>query len=183
MKFHLRTIIVTIFLITMISGCAKKESPTAKATDPKDALMYTFDMDNHEYRFRLLNGWIKFPDKDSKIAFLVANKDKKSFMTAGFEPVDKRMLSQYLEEFETKLNDNDAKITVEPKKTKLNGLDAVHLGFELKDAKQRTLTYRTYLIETKDYFINLGAWTSESKPSSEIIKELDTILGTFEQLK
>ncbi|AQP53302.1 hypothetical protein CBF34_04565 [Vagococcus penaei] len=184
MKVQLKMMLLLLVAATLLGGCSTAKKLTAKEepTKPNEALMYTLDFDEHQYRFRLLNGWIKFPDKDSKIAFLVANKDKKSFMTAGFEPVEKQSLEDYQKEFVKKLLASQGKITVEPVKRELNDLPAFYLGFTLKDAKDRTLTYRTYLIQTDDYFINLAAWTSDSEPSKELLEELDTMLGTFEQL-
>lgn len=182
---------IILFLLPILSlsflvGCGqtkdKKEVNQVKATNPKDALNYTFSLDEHDYRFKLLDGWIKFPNKDKTIAFLVANKETKSFMSAGFEPKETD-LKDYASSFTKKVEDASGKITKEPVKTDLNGLDSYYLNFTLKDNKDRSLTYKSYLIETKDYFINLAAWTSDENPSEKVLKDLDKILSTFEQLK
>ncbi|MEG2937365.1 MAG: hypothetical protein RR812_03070, partial [Vagococcus sp.] len=57
------------------------------------------------------------------------------------------------------------------------------VNFTMKDAKERVLTYQTNLIETKEYFFNLAAWTSQEKPDEKTTKELTTMLETFEQIK
>ena len=44
-----------LFLVSCSNETTKKEK---KATDPESALMYTFSIDQHDYRFRLLDGWI-----------------------------------------------------------------------------------------------------------------------------
>lgn len=182
---------IILFLLPILSlsflvGCGqtkdKKEVNQVKETDPKDALTYTFTLDEHDYRFKLLDGWIKFPNKDKTIVFLVANKDTKSFMSAGFEPKGTD-LKNYSTSFTKKVEEASGKITKEPVKKELNGLDSYYLNFNLKDNKDRNLTYKTYLVETKDYFINLAAWTSDEKPSEKVLEDLDKMLSTFEQLK
>lgn len=168
-----------LFLVSCSNETTKKEK---KATDPESALMYTFSIDQHDYRFRLLDGWIKYPNEDDSIAFLVGNKDIKSFMTAGFEE-NHSSLDAYKDSFMKKLEEGQAIILEEPKKERINKLDCYTLSFTMKDAKDRPLTYKTHLIETKDYFVNLAAWTSQEKPSKEVLDELETMLGTFELLK
>ncbi|MGO3732309.1 MAG: hypothetical protein ACTJHC_03920 [Vagococcus sp.] len=180
------SIVILVMVLMVLASCgqqSKKTTNEKNPTDNKDALMYTFEIDKHDYRFRLLDGWVRFPDKDSKIVFLVANKDIKSFMTAGFEEKQEKSLESYKEDYLEKLKEAGAIVNEEPKKETVNDLDVYHVGFTSKDNKNRTLTYRTNLIETSDYFINLGAWTSQESPSKEIIDELDTMLVNFEQLK
>lgn len=60
-------------------------------------------------------------------------------------------------------------------------MDSYYLGLTMQDGKGRTLTYRVFLIETEDYFINLGGWTSETKPSEATLNGLEAILNTFKQ--
>lgn len=177
------TIFLTIASLFFLVGCKSKESKEEiKETEADSALMYTFTIDEHEYRFRLLDGWIKFPNKDGNIAFLVGNKDIKSFMSAGVEPVS-QSLELYKDDFLKKLSESDAQVNLEPEKRQLNGMDSYYLSFVMKDGKNRPLTYNTYLIETEGYFVNLAAWTSEEKPTEETIKNLDNMLDNFEQLK
>lgn len=179
-----------VFLLILLSSflifgtaCKSKTSEPAKETGQDSAFTYTFDFEEHDYQFRLLNGWIKFPDKDSTIAFLVANKDKKAFMSAGFEEKKGQTLNDYQKQFVIKINEADGKIEEKPIEKELNGLPAYFLGFKMKDAKNRWLTYRSYLIETDKYFINLAAWTSDPKPTADLIKELDEMLSNFKELK
>ncbi len=175
-------VLSVIFLVGCGQSQEKKEVAKEKETNPEDALSYTFTLDEHDYRFKLLDGWIKFPNEDKTIAFLVANKDTKSFMSAGFESKEKN-LKEYTESFEKKIKEASGTLLADPIKKELNGLDSYYLSFKLKDSKKRDLTYKTYLVETEDYFINLGAWTSDEKPSDKVLKDLDKMLGTFEQLK
>lgn len=178
------SILLLFFSILFLASCSSNETKTSteKATTADNALMYTFTMDDHDYRFRLLDGWIKYPNSDSTIAFLVGNKDIKSFMTAGFEPKEKT-LDEYKDAFVTKLENSKANIIIEPKKQKVNELESYYLSFTMKDNKERVLTYRTCLIETDGYFVNLAAWTSEENPTDETLEILDNMLGAFEQLK
>ena len=175
----------SLLSVILLVGCNTKDNSKEKnkqETEASDALMYTFTMEEHDYRFRMLDGWLKYPSKDDKIVFLVGNKEIKSFMTAGFEPKE-LSLDDYKNKFMNKLSENNSDILIEPEKKDLNGLASYYLSFTLKDAKERTLTYKTYLIETDDYFVNLAAWTSEESPSESTLSQLDKILGTFEQLK
>lgn len=178
------SILLLFFSVLFLASCSQKEAKATpeKATTTDNALMYTFTMDDHDYRFRLLDGWIKYPNDDSSIAFLVGNKDIKSFMTAGFESKEKS-LDEYKDDFLKKLVDARAEIIIEPKKQVVNGLDSYNLSFTMKDNKDRLLTYRTSLIESDGYFVNLAAWTSQENPSEETLAILDTMLGAFEQLK
>lgn len=175
-------ILSVIFLVGCSQTKSKPEEKKGQETEADSALMYTFKLDEHEYRFRLLDGWIKFPNEDKTIAFLVANKDTKSYMSAGFEP-KKEELTKYKDSFLQKVEKKSGKIIKEPEKKKLNGLDSYYLMFNMKDNKDRNLTYKTYLIETDDYFINLAAWTSDEKPTDKVLTDLDKMLDTFEQLK
>lgn len=176
------SVLSVIFLVGCSQTSKEKKKEPIKETSAESALMYTFKLDDHSYRFRLLDGWIKFPNEDKRIAFLVANKDTKSYMSAGFEE-KKGTLEEYKESFVPKVTDAAGKILVEPEKKELNGLPAYYLSFTMKDNKERDLTYKTYLVETPDYFINLGAWTSDEKPSDKVLEELDKMLSTFEEIK
>ena len=169
--------------IVLFAGCQMKDKKIEqKATESDNALMYTFNIEKHEYRFRLLDDWIKFPNTDGNITFLVGNKEIKSFMTAGVEPVTDS-LDAYKDNFLEKLTSSQGIVKVEPEKRELNGLSAYYLRFVMNDNKNRPLSYNTYLIETDDYFINLAAWTSEENPSDKTLQILDEMLANFEQLK
>lgn len=174
--------LVALLFVLVGCGTPKEEQKVTPEVSPEDAFTYTFDFDGMDYRFRLLDGWVKFPDKDTNIAFLVGNKDIKSLMTAGFEPKESQSLEDYQENFLKKITDGGGKILSEPQPKTVHDLEVYHIGFKMKDAKDRWLTYRTHLIETPDYFINLGAWTSEEAPSEGIINHLDAMLDTFELL-
>ncbi|MGX4686355.1 PsbP-related protein [Vagococcus sp. JNUCC 83] len=175
--------ILVLALFFVLSACTStKNDTTSESTDTKDdKLVYTLEYDHHQYQFNMLDGWRKFPNSDKSIAFLVGNKDSKSFMSAGFEEKGNKTLEDYKKEYLNKLNDSKAKVVLEPEKKNLNGWDAYYLGVEMKDAKNRTLTYRIYLIDTPDYFINLGAWTSNESPDEKTIQGLDDILSTFKE--
>lgn len=175
-------ILSVIFLVGCSQTKTKSDESKLKETDTDSALMYTFKLDEHEYRFRLLDGWIKFPNEDKTIAFLVANKDTKSYMSAGFEP-KKQPLDKYKDSFVEKVGEKSGNIIKQPEKKTINNLDSYYLTFNMKDNKDRDLTYKTYLIETDDYFINLAAWTSDEKPTDKVLNDLDKMLATFEQLK
>ncbi|MFW8053098.1 hypothetical protein [Vagococcus fluvialis] len=182
MKKNIAILLTTISLL-FLAGCQPKQKEVEKkATDSDSALMYTFNIEEHEYRFRLLDNWIKYPNKDGNITFLVGNKENKSFMTAGVEPVDKS-LDNYKDDFLKKISEQKGDIKIEPDKRELNGLPSYYLQFVMDDSKGRPLTYCSYLIETDDYFINLAAWTSEENPSAETLQNLDDMLSNFEQLK
>lgn len=169
--------------LILFTGCQMKEKKIEKkATESDNALVYTFNIENHDYRFRLLDDWIKFPNTDGNITFLVGNKEIKSFMTAGVEPITES-LESYKNNFLDKLTASQAQVKVEPEKRELNGLSTYYLRFVMNDQKNRPLSYNTYLIETDDYFINLAAWTSEEKPSDKTLSILDEMLANFEQIK
>ncbi|HCM90639.1 MULTISPECIES: hypothetical protein [Vagococcus] len=180
--FVIFSVLSVIFLASCSQTSIDKEKEQVKETTAENALMYTFKLDDNSYRFRLLDGWIKFPSEDKRIAFLVANKETKSYMSAGFEE-KKGTLEEYKDSFVPKVTDASGKILEEPKKKDLNGLPAYYLSFTMKDNKKRDLTYKTYLVETSDYFINLGAWTSDESPSDKILRDLDKMLSTFEEVK
>lgn len=170
-------------LFFVLIGCQKQQQPKEhKSKSPEDALIYTFDFDKQDYQFRLLDGWIKFPEKDSKVAFFVANKEKKAFMSAGFEEKKALTLTQYTETFVNKVTDAGGKIKIKPEAKKLNGKSAEYLGFQLQDQKKRWLTYRSYLIEMDQYYINLAAWTSDENPDQALIDELNTMLSQFKEV-
>ncbi|MGX6970746.1 hypothetical protein [Vagococcus bubulae] len=178
--------LLVLVLVFVLSACTSTKNDTTResSTDvseanKEDKLVYTLEYDHHQYQFNMLDGWRKFPNSDKSIAFLIGNKDSKSFMSAGFEEKGSKTLEDYKQEYLKKLADAKATVVIEPEKKALNGWDAYYLGVEMKDAKDRVLTYRIYLIETPDYFINLGAWTSEENPKETTIKGLDDILSTF----
>lgn len=178
--------LLLLFSVIFLVGCSqnKNEEKTSvkQQTDKDSALMYTFTIDEHDYRFRMLDGWLKYPNKDDKIVFLVGNKEIKSFMTAGFESED-MSLDEYKDRFMNKVSESADSVISQPVKKELNGLDSYYVSFTMKDAKERLLTYKTYLIETDGYFVNLAAWTSEKNPGKETQEQLDLMLETFEQLK
>lgn len=173
------SVLCLVFLVSCGSSSKKNERP---ATTADNALMYTFSVDKEEFRFRLLDGWIKYPNKDENILFLVGNKDLKAFMTSGFEPKEVS-LDEYKESFVKKLEESGATVTSVSEKKTVNELECYSVNFTMKDAKERVLTYQTNLIETKEYFFNLAAWTSQEKPDEKTTKELTTMLETFEQIK
>ena len=176
------SVLSVIFLVGCSQTSTDKKKEPIKETTAENALMYTFKLDDNNYRFRLLDGWIKFPNKDKRIAFLVANKETKSYTSAGFEE-KKGTLEEYKDSFIPKVADASGKVLVDPEKKNLNGLPAYYLSFTMKDNKERDLTYKTYLVETPDYFINLGAWTSDETPSDKVLSDLDKMLSTFEEVK
>lgn len=175
--------LLILVLTFVLSACTStNSSSTSKSTDKKDdKLVYTLEYDHHQYQFNMLDGWRKFPNSDKSIAFLVGNKDSKSFMSAGFEEKKDKSLDDYKNDYLKKLSESKATIVVEPEKKMLNDLETYYLGVAMKDAKDRVLTYRIYLIETPDYFINLGAWTSEANPTEKTIQGLNDILSTFKE--
>lgn len=175
--------LVSVFFLLLLASCGTTtKSKGEKETSADSTLMYTFNIDDSEYRFRLFDGWIKYPNKDESILFLVGNKEKKAFMTAGFE-AKTLPLEDYKEQFIKKLQETDADIISQSDKKNINDLDVFSIEFTMKDAKERTSTYQTNLIETSDYFINLGAWTSQEKPDEQTKEHLNKILSTFEQIK
>lgn len=179
-------VLVMVFVLsacTSIKNDTTHDSSTDMTSDinKKDKLVYTLEYDHHQYQFNMLDGWRKFPNSDKSIAFLLGNKDSKSFMSAGFEEKGNKTLEDYKTDYLKKLNDANATVVIEPEKKELNGWDAYYLGVEMKDNKNRVLTYRIYLVETPDYFINLGAWTSEENPKEATIQGLDDILSTFKE--
>ena len=76
-------IMMTVLFFVVLAGCSK-ETKEIKETDVNSALMYTFKIDEHEYRFRMLDGWLKYPVEDKSIAFLVGNKENKAFIYNSF---------------------------------------------------------------------------------------------------
>lgn len=166
-----------------LTSCGQKnvETTTETTQGVNNTIVYTLEYDHQQYQFNMLDGWRKFPNSDHSIAFLVGNKDQASFMSAGFEEKEKLSLSSYKDKYMERLKENDVTVTNDPELKKLNGMDAYYLGMDMLDEKDRVLTYRVYLIEGEDYFINLGAWTSEQNPSKEMIQGLDDILGTFKK--
>lgn len=178
-----RISLLMLVLVFFLGACsAKPDTKTTQSSELKDdKLIYTLEYDHHQYQFNMLDGWRKFPNSDKSIAFLIGNKDSKSFMSAGFEEKNDQTLDQYKDSYLKKLEEAKATITLQPEKRELNGFQSYYLGTEMKDAKDRVLTYRIYLIETPDYFVNLGAWTSEASPSEKTIKGLDDILSTFKE--
>ncbi len=173
--------ILSLLCLVFLVSCGTKES-TRKETKVDDALIYNFNVDDDEYRFRLLDGWIKYPNKDESILFLVGNKDIKSFMTAGFEPKE-TSLEEYKTSFVTKLEESGGSIINQSEKRKMNDLDCYSIEFTLKDAKNRILTYKTNLVETKEYFFNVAAWTSQEKPDEKTKEQFTKMLDSFEEVK
>ena len=58
------SVLCLVFLVSCGSSSKKNERP---ATTADNALMYTFSVDKEEFRFRLLDGWIKYSTKDESI--------------------------------------------------------------------------------------------------------------------
>ncbi len=172
---------MTVLFFVVLAGCSK-ETKEIKETDVNSALMYTFKIDEHEYRFRMLDGWLKYPVEDKSIAFLVGNKENKAFMSAGVEPVE-TSLEAYQEAFVEKLNQASVTIQTKPELKKINGMDSYYLSYIANDKNNRPLTYKVYLIETEGYFVNLAAWTSQEEPTEKVLDNMETMLNAFEQLK
>lgn len=81
------TQVLGVFLIGLVltsCGSSDKNEQVSSDTSNKQ-IVYTLEYDQHSFEFDMLDGWRKFPNQDKGIAFLVGNKDSKSFMTAGFE--------------------------------------------------------------------------------------------------
>lgn len=182
MKKIIVSLISVLCLVILVSCGSSSKKNEKSATTADDALMYTFSVDKEEFRFRLLDGWIKYPNKDENILFLVGNKDLKAFMTSGFEPKE-TSLDDYKETFVKKLEDSGATVLSVSEKKTVNKLECYSVNFTMKDAKERMLTYQTNLIESKAYFFNLATWTSQENPDEKTINELTTMLETFEQIK
>ena len=183
-KYVMVLSLVCLFALSACASTSKTDTKTSETAQVKDdKLVYTLEYDHHQYQFNMLDGWRKFPNSDKSIAFLIGNKDSKSFMSAGFEEKKGQTLEEYKDSYMKKLSEAKATVTVQPTEKELNGNQSYYLGTEMKDAKDRTLTYRIYLIETSDYFINLGAWTSEQSPKETTIDGLNNILSTFQEKK
>lgn len=186
MKKKYILMVISSLLLVLGACSAKKEvqpETSSKEVNSSGKIIYNLEIDKHMYQFSMLDGWRKFPNDDKQIAFLVGNKDTSSFMSAGFEEKKVSSLTEYKEDYMQKLGDTKAQVTISPEKRTLNGLEAYFLGVNMPADGDKELVYRIYLIETKDYYINLGAWTSKKNPDETILEGLTDILDTFKEVE